>query len=124
MYPLVENMLFELEVAEIDSVRIFDEPTAADVLDVDADRSLVDPELSTADRVLEGCVSTARSATRADNAVARGLVALRSLSGHDRPFEAGRACMRAFQLNRNDRARSLRALIDIDGQQHGGPNHG
>ena len=71
--------------------------------------------------------STARSATRADNAVARGLAASRPLSTHDGPFEAGRACMRAFQLNRNDiadRARSLRALTDMDGEQHGGANHG
>ena len=71
--------------------------------------------------------STARSATRADNALDRGLAASRPLSTHDGPFEAGRACMRAFQLNWNDtveRARSLRALNDIDGEQHGGANHG
>ena len=71
--------------------------------------------------------SIARSATRADNALDCGLAAWRPLSRHDGPLEVQRACMRAFQANRNDiadRTRSLRSRTDMDGEKHGGSNHG
>ena len=71
--------------------------------------------------------SMARSATRVDNALDGGLAAWRPLSRHDGPLEVQRACMRAFQANRNDiadRTRSLHSRTDMDGEKHGGSNHG